>query len=113
MDENRIPAGGTDEDGFGDNYISLIDEDGVEAEYKVVDSIDMGEDTYVALEIPPDDPVAYLNSDGSLLILKVVYEDGEEIFSVIEDEDEYDDVAEVFMSRLSDLYDFDTDDDPE
>lgn len=113
MAENRNRPGETDESGFGENYISLTDEDGVETEFKIVDSIDLDEGSYVALEPTPDDPVAYLNSDGSLVILKVVEEDGEEILATIDDDDEYDEIADIFMGRLSDLYDFDTDDDSE
>ena len=109
MDENRLPVGGTDDAGFGDNYISLTDENGVETEFRIIDSLDLDEGSYVALETTPDDPVAYLNSDGSLVILKVVEEDGEEILTTIDDDDEFDMVSEIFMSRLSDLYDFDTD----
>ena len=65
----------------------------------------------MALETTPDDPVAYLNSDGSLIILKTIVEDGEEILATIDDDEEFDKVSEIFMSRLSDLYDFDTDED--
>lgn len=111
MDENRVPTGGTDEAGFGDNYISLTDENGEEIEFKVIDSLDLEEGSYVALETTPDDPVAYLNSDGSLIILKTIVEDGEEILATIDDDEEFDKVSEIFMSRLSDLYDFDTDED--
>lgn len=113
MDDNRIPSGETDDAGFGDNYISLTDENGVETEFKIIDSIDLAEGSYVALETTPDDPVAYLNSDGSLVILKVIEEDGEELLATIDDDDEYDRISDIFMSRLSDLYDFETDDETE
>ena len=82
-----------------------------EIEFKVIDSLDLEEGSYVALETTPDDPVAYLNSDGSLIILKTIVEDGEEILATIDDDEEFDKVSEIFMSRLSDLYDFDTDED--
>lgn len=113
MADNKNRPGETDESGFGENYISLTDEDGVETEFKIVDSIDLDEGSYVALEPTPDDPVAYLNSDGALVILKVIEEDGEEILVTIDDDDEYDEIADIFMGRLSDLYDFDTNDDSE
>jgi uncharacterized protein YrzB (UPF0473 family) len=109
MDEYRKPGDAAEEDGFGENYISLIDEDGVEIEFKIVDSIDIDDGSYVALEVPPDDPVAYLNSDGSLLIMKVIEEDGEEILALLEDDEEYEKISDIFMGRLSDLYDFDQD----
>ena len=111
MDRERIPSGETDDNGFGDNYITLTDEDGTESEFRVLDTLDMENGTsYVALEPTPDDPVAYLNSDGSLVILKTIEENGEEILATIEDDDEYDEIADIFMSRLSDLYDFDPED---
>ena len=103
MAENRNRPGETDESGFGENYISLTDEDGVETEFKIVDSIDLDEGSYVALEPTPDDPVAYLNSDGSLVILKVVEEDGEEILATIDDDDEYDEIADILREKLKSL----------
>ena len=109
MDEYRKPDKASEDAGFGENYISLIDEEGKEIEFKVIDELDADDNTYVALEVPPDDPVAYLNSDGSLLIMKVIEENGEEILALLEDDEEYEKISDIFMSRLSDLYDFDPD----
>ncbi len=111
MDDKRNPNEEYEDYGISDNYISLTDEDGKEQEYRVIDTLDLNDDTYVALEITADDPVEYLNSDGNLLILKVIEEDGEEILATIDDDDELDEVLDIFMSRLSDLYEFDDEED--
>ena len=109
MDDKKRPGNEAEENGFGDNYISLIDDDGVESEYRVIDTLDMEDDTYVALEPASDDPAEYLNWDGNLIILKVVEEDGEEILAMIEDKDELDEIYDIFSSRLADLYEFEDD----
>ena len=43
------------------------------------------------------------------LPLKVVEEDGEEIMAMIEDEDELDEIYDIFSGRLADLYEFEDD----
>ena len=44
------------------------------------------------------------------MFMKIIEEDGEEILSLIEDDDEFDLISEVFMDRLADLYEFGTED---
>ncbi len=39
------------------------------------------------------------------MILEVVEENGEEILSPIEDDDTFDEIAEIFEERLSEIYD--------
>ena len=63
--------------------------------------------------VPGEDPDTYLQSDGNLLILKYVTEKGEDMLSTIEDDDEYERIADIFMTRLSDLYEFEDEDEEE
>ena len=46
-----------------------------------------------------------LDSDGELVVLKVIVEGDEELFEEIEDDEEYEDVAGIFIDRLQDLFD--------
>ena len=39
-------------------------------------------------------------------ILKSVEEDGESILCAIEDDDEYNEISEIFIDRLEELYEF-------
>jgi len=90
---------------FGPDILSLVDEDGVEHEFEVVDTLDKDDNTYLAL-IPVVDENNIGDADGELVILKVIEEDGEEFLIAIEDDDEFDDVSDIFMDRLEDMYEF-------
>ncbi|MBE6884992.1 MAG: DUF1292 domain-containing protein [Ruminococcaceae bacterium] len=90
---------------FGPDILSLVDEEGVEHEFEVVDTLDKDDTTYLAL-IPVVDENNLDDADGELVILKVVEEDGEEFLVAIEDDDEFDDVSDIFMDRLEDMYEF-------
>ncbi len=90
-------------DAFDGTLVTLLDEDGNEREFEHVDTLEPDGETYVALIPTFDDPQSFVESDGELVILKVVEdENGEEILSTIDDEEEFDRVAGQFQSRLED-----------
>ena len=89
---------------FGPDYVTLTNEEGYEEQFELVDTVDVEGSTYVALLTASEDPEEYLNSDGSLIILKVNNENGEEFLDDIQDDDEYEMIADLFTSRLADLY---------
>ncbi len=94
------------------DLISLTDEDGVSHEFELVDTLEHGGQSYVALLASAEDPEEYLNSDGNLVIMKIIEEEnGEEILSLIEDDDEFDEISDIFIDRLGDLYEFDGEED--
>lgn len=93
------------------DIISLLDEDGKEHEFEIVDALELGDSQYLALVPLYDEsqPEAALEDSGELVILRVseeTDEDGEQYLDAIEDEDEYNKVAELFMGRLEDYFDF-------
>lgn len=92
---------------YGNDYISLTDEDGTEYQFELLDRLETEDGDYVALMPVHEDPKDTLEDNGELVILKVVEEDGEEYFENIEEDDEYDTVADAFIARLQDLYDID------
>lgn len=93
-------------DEYGPDLVTLVDEDGQEHEFEMVDTLDLNDERYVALVASYDDAQEQLQDDGELVILKVVVEDGEEFLEAIEDEAEFNEVAAVFMERLEDSFDF-------
>lgn len=95
---------------FGPDYVTLSNEEGYEEQFELVDTMDVEGSTYVALLTASQDPEEYLNSDGQLVILKVTVENGEEFLDDIKDDDEYEMVADLFTSRLADLYEIGDDD---
>ncbi|MFI3114918.1 MAG: DUF1292 domain-containing protein [Clostridia bacterium] len=80
---------------YGNNYITLTDEDGKESEFEHIDTIDHNNETYVAF-IPAD---LEDEEEAEVVILKVLEEDGEEILSSIDDEDELMTVFNIFLER--------------
>lgn len=67
--------------------ITLIDEEGQEHSFSVIDLIDIDERRYAVL-LPDEDP------DAGAIIFKIeVDDDGEEVLIDIEDDDEFDEVV--------------------
>ena len=93
------------------DVISLLDEEGREHEFEIVDALELGDQQYLALVPLYDESQAEeaLEDSGELVILRVSEEedeDGGQYLDAIEDEDEYNRVAELFMGRLEDYFDF-------
>lgn len=93
------------------DVISLLDEDGKEHEFEIVDALELEGKQYLALVPLYDESQAEetLEDSGELVILQVseeTDEDGEQYLDAIEDEDLYNRVAELFMGRLEDYFDF-------
>ncbi len=89
---------------------TLVDEDGEEKTFEMLDVLEVDDERYFALTAYNEDPEAALNDDGEVIILKSVYEGDEEIMVSIDNEEEYDKIGRMFMKRLEELYDFETED---
>ncbi len=100
--QNNLPA---ENEEYGNDFVTLVDENGKETEFEIVDSLVTENNEYFAL-IPTETPENLGSDDGELLILKVVEENGEEFLEPIEDDDEYEEISEIFIDRLEELYDF-------
>lgn len=90
---------------YGNDFITLVDDDGVEREFEIVDSLVTENNEYFAL-IPTETPENLASDDGELYILKVVEDNGEEFLEPIEDDEEYEEISEIFIDRLEEIYDF-------
>lgn len=89
------------------DLLTLLDEDGIEHDFEIIDMMEVEDDSYVALI-----PVQSEDSEesGELVILKSHYdENNEEFLLVIEDEAEYEKIAAIFIQRLSEEFDFEDD----
>lgn len=86
------------------DLISLLDDEGNEYNFEVIDAIETDEGRYLAMLPLFDDPKKQLEDSGELVIVKVGEEDGEEYYYEIEDDDEYDFIADAFVERLEDFY---------
>ena len=97
-------------DEYGPDIITVIDDNGAEHEFEVLDRIETDDDKrYVAIIPAYDKAEELLEDDGELIILRVIEEEDGNILEPIEDEDEYDEIASIFQERLSDYFEFESD----
>ena len=93
-----------DEMDYTPDLLTLTDDEGNEHEFEVVANVEVDEDTYLALV--PADELQDLDSDGDLVIVKVVLDEvlGEEVFYPEEDDDKMAKVLSVLQDELADMY---------
>jgi len=89
------------------DLVELTDEDGNAYNFEVIDAYEDGDDKYVALTPCNEDGSPLEDDDGSLIIMKAIEEEDETYFEEIEDDDEYNAVADNFINRLEDFYEID------
>ena len=89
---------------YNPDIITLEDDDGKEYTFEVLDRIETDEARYIALLPVYDKPEEMLQDSGELVILKVAEENGEEYFVDIEDDAEYDMIADAFTDRFQDIF---------
>ena len=88
---------------------TLTDEDGKESDFELIGRLDEDGQSYVALAPIDVDEENEDDEEGSFIVLKVVEEDGEEIFETIEDDEEFDRIADIFEDELMQDMDYDGD----
>ena len=100
MDEDKI----IDEEYFEDEVYTLTDEDGVEEEFELIGKYMENGVTYNAL-IPADET----KQNGEHIILRrEESEDGEVYLTTIDDDEEFDHIADIFDESFND-FDYDED----
>ncbi len=94
------------------DLLSLTDEEGLEHLFQVIDSCDVGDEHYLAMLPHSEDPKEALESDATLLIMRLAEDEqsGENYFDIVENNAELSVVMRIFRPRLSALYDIDEDD---
>ena len=97
-------------DNYDPDIVTVVDDDGVEHQFEVLDRIENDDNKYVAMIPVFDDDEALLDDSGELIILRVVEENDETVLEPIEDEDEFNEIGRVFEDRLSEMFDFYSDD---
>ena len=80
--------------------VTLTDEEGVERDFDIISTLEMDGNEYFAL-------VAVDGAEDEYIILKVVEENGEELLITIDDDDEFDRVADAFDNEMMEEIDLD------
>lgn len=89
---------------YDPDIVSVVDEAGKEHMFEELDRIETDKGRYVALLPIYDDAAEQLQDDGDIIILQVTEENGETYLSQIEDDDEFNEVGQLFEERLMDLF---------
>ena len=84
------------------DLISLVDEDGQEHQFEILDMIETDEGSFYALYPTFEDPQEQLETD-TYYIFQVVEEDGEEQLVEVDDEELADRLAEVFEKHFDEM----------
>ena len=90
-------------DEYGPDLVTVLDDDGNEHTFELMDAIETDDGRFVALLPVYDDPSEELNDDGELIILSVDDSTGEELLVQIEDDELFEEIAGIFEERLADL----------
>lgn len=98
-------------DEYGADLMTIVDDEGNRHQFELLDAIETDTGRYVALMPVYEQPQDSLQDDGELVILEVTEEDGEELLVTIEDDDVFNEIADIFEERLSDLYEIDDSED--
>ena len=87
---------------FGPTFITVTDEDGKEIVLEFVDALEYNGVLYKAFfpAEKEDDAEEASEEDTGLVILKVIEENGEELLSTLDSDEELDAVYERFMEAL-------------
>lgn len=96
-------------DEYGADLITLIDDDGEEHEFEILDVIDNDDGCFYALLPTFEDPQEKVDAEGTYYIFEAIEENGEQQLAEVEDEELLDKLAELFESRFEELYDSEED----
>ena len=88
---------------FGPNFITLTDEDGNDIELEYVDALEADGQTYMAFfPVVEDDEDEAAAEEFGLVILKSVMENGEEMLSTLDSDEELNRIYDLFMEQIMD-----------
>ena len=96
------------EENFGPDFITVTDEDGNDFELELVDTLEHKGVTYYAMfpAVEEDEAtgepkdVDADDEEYGLVIMKAIEENGEELLSTLDSDEELDQVYELFMERF-------------
>lgn len=98
---------------YGNNIVSVLDDEGNEHQFELLDAIETDEGRYVALLPIYSEAEAAIEDDGELVILEVVNDNGDDLLVPIDDDEMFETVAEAFEERLSEYYEINEIEEPE
>ena len=92
---------------------TLADENGEEQTFELLDTLEEDGNVYYAMLPVYDEPEKSIEGDAAIVVLKLEDPEDEQTLVTIDDEDEYERIGNIFLSRLEGYYDSDDEEDPE
>ncbi|MCI8808849.1 MAG: DUF1292 domain-containing protein [Oscillibacter sp.] len=86
---------------YGPTFLTVTDDDGNEVVLEFVDALEHNSQMYQAF-FPAETEGEEENPDSGLVILKVIHEDGEDLLSTLDSDEELETVYNLFMESLFD-----------
>lgn len=100
------------EDNYDFDIITVTDDDGVEHQFEEIDRIETDDgNRYVAMLPIFENSEELLEDDGEVIILKVIEEKGETYLIEIDNENEFNEIRDLFQERLDELFEYDEESD--
>lgn len=96
---------------YGNDIVSVVDEDGVEHIFEELDRIETDEGKFIALLPIYDEAEEILEDSGELIILSVDEENDEIYLEPIEDDAVFEKIGNIFEERLQDIFEFNDEND--
>ena len=93
--------------------LRILNEEGKEQAFELLDVMEIEDQRYFALLPYFEDPEEAVEDDGDLVVLKAEMVDGEEMMATIDDDEEYERIGNMFLERISEMFEDEFDDDPD
>ncbi len=100
-------------DEFGPDLLTLVDDEGNEHEFEVLDVIDNEDGCFYALLPTVSDPKETVEAEKTYYIFESVEENGEQQLAEVEDDALLDRLAQQFEARFEEMYDEEDEDEEE
>ena len=98
---------------FGPDLYTLVDEEGVEQTFELLDVMEAEGNTYYALVPYAENPEDILEGSDELVVLKMEEVDGEELLASIEDDEEFERIGQMFLDRIMEEFEDEDEDEAE
>ena len=92
------------DNGFEADLITLIDDEGQEHEFEIIDELENDDGHFMALVPTQQDPDDMATDAETYYIFEVIEEDGEEQLQEAEDDALLDKLADIFETRFNEAY---------
>ena len=89
---------------YNPEIFTLVDEEGVEQAFELLDVLEIDDERYFALMPYYENPEDLLDDDAELIVLKSDGSEEEEMMISIDDDEEYERIGRMFLERLADLF---------